>query len=233
MTKTPTIDALESEAGIDSLNISNHAKVKLKQRLSYPDDGLLGQAVEFVIRDNKVSTSYIQRKLKIGYNRAARIMEQLEDKGIVTACDEVGKRTITDKGKKSLEVANKIMDVSQQTGMPPDKVLKKAEKAAGITHDANDTPHSSVTKAAIKGDAKDVGGVAGTRLLSFVDRIERLEEEKAALMEDIKEVYAEAKGVGYDVKVMRKLIALRKMDTEKRREQEEILDLYKAAIGML
>lgn len=79
---------------------------------------------------------------------------------------------------------------------------------------------------------QDVGGVAGQRLNSFIERIERLEEEKAALMEDIKEVYAEAKGVGFDVKVMRKLISLRKMDTEKRRELEDILELYKAAIGM-
>lgn len=84
-----------------------------------------------------------------------------------------------------------------------------------------------------KSDApQDVGGVAGQRLASFIERIERLEEEKAALMEDIKEVYAEAKGVGFDVKVMRKLVGLRKMDTEKRRELEDILELYKSAIGM-
>ena len=79
---------------------------------------------------------------------------------------------------------------------------------------------------------QDVGGVAGQRLNSFIERIERLDEEKTALMEDIKEVYAEAKGVGFDVKVMRKLIGLRKMDTEKRRELEDVLELYKAAIGM-
>ncbi len=81
-------------------------------------------------------------------------------------------------------------------------------------------------------DAKDVGGVAGQRLKSFIERIENLEEEKAALMEDIKEVYAEAKGVGFDAKTMRKIVSLRKMDSEKRREAQEILDLYTAAIGM-
>lgn len=96
-----------------------------------------------------------------------------------------------------------------------------------------ETPHSSVTKAAIKGDAQDVGGVAGQRLKSFIERVERLEEEKAAVAEDIKEVYAEAKGVGFDAKTMRKLVSLRKMDAEKRREADEILDLYKSAIGML
>ncbi|MDH5722840.1 MAG: DUF2312 domain-containing protein [Alphaproteobacteria bacterium] len=81
-------------------------------------------------------------------------------------------------------------------------------------------------------ETKDVGGVAGQRLKSFIERVERLESEKAALMEDIKEVYAEAKGVGFDVKTMRKLIGLRKMETEKRREAEDLLDLYKSAIGM-
>ena len=82
------------------------------------------------------------------------------------------------------------------------------------------------------GEASDVGGVAGERLRSFIERIERLEEEKTALMEDIKEVYAEAKGTGFDAKTMRKIVSLRKMDTEKRRESEELLDLYKSAIGM-
>jgi len=84
-----------------------------------------------------------------------------------------------------------------------------------------------------QGEARDVGGVAGERLRSFIERIERLEEEKAALMEDIKETYAEAKGTGFDAKTIRKIVSLRKMDTEKRRESEELLDLYKSAIGML
>jgi len=78
----------------------------------------------------------------------------------------------------------------------------------------------------------DVGGVAGKRLKSFLDRVERLEEEKKGLAEDIKDIYAEAKGVGFDVKTMRKILKLRKMETEKRREEEELLELYKAAIGL-
>lgn len=80
-------------------------------------------------------------------------------------------------------------------------------------------------------EAKDVGGVAGTRLKAFIERVERLEEEKSTLMEDIKEVYAEAKGVGFDVKTIRKIVKLRKMDREKRREQGELLELYLSAIG--
>lgn len=69
-------------------------------------------------------------------------------------------------------------------------------------------------------------------LKAFIERIERLEEEKRALAEDIKEVYAEAKGTGYDVKIMRKIVSLRRQDRHKRREEEEILDLYLSALGM-
>jgi uncharacterized protein (UPF0335 family) len=83
------------------------------------------------------------------------------------------------------------------------------------------------------GKTTDTGGIGGERLRSFIERIERLEEEKAALMEDIKEVYAEAKGVGFDVKTIRKIVSLRKLDIEKRREADELLDLYKSAIGMM
>lgn len=83
-----------------------------------------------------------------------------------------------------------------------------------------------------QGEAADVGGVAGKRLKSFIERVERLEEEKAALAEDIKEVMAEAKATGFDTKTIRKVIKLRKMDIEKRREEDELLELYKAAIGL-
>ncbi len=69
-------------------------------------------------------------------------------------------------------------------------------------------------------------------LKAFIERIERLEEEKRALAEDIKEVYAEAKGTGYDIKIMRKIVSLRRQDRHKRREEEEILDLYLSALGM-
>lgn len=81
-------------------------------------------------------------------------------------------------------------------------------------------------------ETQDVGGVAGQRLKSFMDRIERLEDEKKGLADDIKDIYGEAKGVGFDVKTIRKLVRLRKMETEKRREEEELLELYKAAIGL-
>ena len=77
-----------------------------------------------------------------------------------------------------------------------------------------------------------VGGVSGERLIQLLERIERLEEEKAGLAEDIRDVYAEAKSAGYETKIMRQIVRLRKMDRQKRQEQEELLDLYKSAIGL-
>ena len=76
------------------------------------------------------------------------------------------------------------------------------------------------------------GPISADRLKSFVERIEKLEEERQAIGGDIREVYAEAKGVGYDVKTMRKVVALRKMDAADRAEQETLLDVYKNALGM-
>jgi uncharacterized protein (UPF0335 family) len=78
----------------------------------------------------------------------------------------------------------------------------------------------------------DGGGIAGKRLRTFIERIERLEEEKAALAADIREVYAEAKSDGFDAKTMRQVVKLRRMDSSDRQEQEALLDLYKAALGL-
>ena len=74
-------------------------------------------------------------------------------------------------------------------------------------------------------------GFARDVLKSFISRIERMEEEKAALLADIKEIYAEAKGTGFDTKILRKVIALRKMDKADRQEMEALVDLYMNAVG--
>lgn len=76
------------------------------------------------------------------------------------------------------------------------------------------------------------GGIAAAKLKSFVERIERLEAERAELTADIREVFSEAKGSGFDTKIMRQLIRLRKLETADRREQEELLELYRKALGM-
>lgn len=75
--------------------------------------------------------------------------------------------------------------------------------------------------------------VAADRLKSFVERIEKLEEEKKAIGADIRDVYSEAKGTGFDVKILRQVIKLRKMDSADRDEQDQLLDVYKHALGMV
>ena len=74
---------------------------------------------------------------------------------------------------------------------------------------------------------------AGGKLKSLIERIERLEEDKAAVSADLKEVYAEAKGEGFDVKILRKVVRLRKQDSAQRQEEEALIDLYIQAIGGL
>jgi uncharacterized protein (UPF0335 family) len=75
-------------------------------------------------------------------------------------------------------------------------------------------------------------GIAADRLKSFIERVERLEEDKAAVLTDIKDVYAEAKGTGFDTKIIRQIVRLRRMEHQARAEQEQLLELYKSALGM-
>lgn len=74
--------------------------------------------------------------------------------------------------------------------------------------------------------------VTGARIKAFIERVERMEEEKKAIAEDIKDVYAEAKATGFEPKILRKIVSMRKQNAEKRREEQELTDLYCAAIGM-
>lgn len=78
---------------------------------------------------------------------------------------------------------------------------------------------------------ESIGGVAKDQLKAFVSRVERLEEDKQAIMADTKEVYAEAKAMGFDTKILRKVIAIRKQDRNERAEQEALLELYLGALG--
>lgn len=82
------------------------------------------------------------------------------------------------------------------------------------------------------GPGHNVGSVAGERLRSIVERVERLDEERKALSADIKDIYQEARSAGFDVKVLRTLIKIRKQEPAEIEEQENLLDLYRRAIGM-
>ena len=85
----------------------------------------------------------------------------------------------------------------------------------------------------IPNDPNPTPSMAGDHIRSFIERIERLEEEKKALADDIKEIYAEAKGTGFDVKAMREIIRLRKMEKADRQERDYIINLYLHALGMI
>lgn len=116
------------------------------------------------------------------------------------------------------------------------KVIPGAAKA--VTAEAAGRPLKTDTRQIEAFSPKETGSsdahtVARTQLRSFIERIERLEEEKKTIAEDIKDVYGEAKGTGFDTKVLKKVIAIRKQDKDERMEQEAILDTYLAALGMI
>lgn len=93
-------------------------------------------------------------------------------------------------------------------------------------------PHADQANDTAEGADTEVGGIAADRLRSIVERIERLEGERKALGADIKDIFAEAKSAGFDVAVVRKLLALRKKEPAEVEEQETLLDLYRRALGM-
>lgn len=98
------------------------------------------------------------------------------------------------------------------------KPKEKTETKPGLGHNS--------------GKATQYGGVAGQHLKQFIERIERLNEDKQAIAEDIKEVFSEAKANGFDTKIMKKVISLRKLDAAEREEIETLIDVYKHALGM-
>jgi uncharacterized protein (UPF0335 family) len=106
--------------------------------------------------------------------------------------------------------------------------MMKGDAMALDTADSLDDDPLDAGKAA---EAK-VGGIAADRLRSLIERIERLEEERKALGSDIKDIYAEAKSAGFDVKVLRQIIRIRKQEPADVEEQETLLDVYRRALGM-
>lgn len=109
---------------------------------------------------------------------------------------------------------------------------------AGIPANSGTTEYAAAVASVASGGGEQShheagpGGATGARLRSFIERVERLEEEKAALAEDIKEVFGEAKSDGFDVKIIRQILKIRKMDDADRAEQEALLETYMSAIGM-
>lgn len=142
-----------------------------------------------------------------------------------------------DQAKALVDEHGSIRKAAANSGYSRDKIMrvlnnKKAAESTepGIGHNsdgAEKTQEKPKTKTGI-----DTMGITGDQLKSYIERIEKLEEEKANIGADIREVYSEAKANGFDTKVMRQLVRLRKMDQQDRAEQEELLHVYKTAIGM-
>lgn len=123
----------------------------------------------------------------------------------------------------------------------PDPTADTADTAATSAADraaqtsADGAPRSAKPKTTAPpagAKSNDAHGVAREQLRSFIERIENLEEEKKTIADDIKDVYGEAKGTGFDTKILRKVVAIRKQDADERAEQEAILDTYLHALGM-
>lgn len=184
-----------------------------------PETAEIEKAAAFVIDTGKCSTSELQRHLAIGYNRAARIIEALECAGVVTPADHIGKRDV---------VVNKI----------PEGILTVKVFTPGNMKKAHETMRRAQGKPPMKPDpsfdqaADNTYRVAANELRQFIERIGRLDAEKKDLAEQHKEVMSEAKSRGYDTKILRKVIALRKREPDDIAEEEAVMEMYKEALGM-
>lgn len=107
----------------------------------------------------------------------------------------------------------------------------KALAAGSAQRDVEDADHAGVHPDQLQRET-EVGGIAADRLRSIVHRVERLEGEKKALSSDIKDIFAEAKGAGFDVRALRQLIRMRKWDPADLEDHETLIDLYRRALGM-
>lgn len=185
------------------------------------DMRILAATAESAIRNHgKASTSFVQRTLGIGYNKAAELMEHLEAVGIVSKADHAGKRSILPPTTLTITAA----DGGQATGT-------LAEIGAALAMIEADTPPPPSPPAA--GHNSDPYAVTADELRQFIERTEQLEAERKDVAEQIKEVMAEAKGRGYDTKALRKILALRKKKPDELAEEEAVLEVYKAALGMV
>lgn len=182
------------------------SKEKEKIKVMFKGDKKMYEAAVDLIRENqRVSISFVQRKLKIGFNTASAILEQLQEDGIVSAPDCNGRREVL---------------VGPKANPNLGKVLKR-----------KDNPDEPVLEPVAEKDA-EVGGIAVDHLRSLIERIERLQEEAQGIASDIRDIFAEAKGAGFDVKIMRTILKLRKMNAADRDEQKILLETYRKALDI-
>lgn len=213
-----------TEVNLSPEDFDTFAKAK------YPDKLL--DAAEAAIRDKRCSTSRVQRALQIGYNAAARIVETLETFGVVSPTDETGKRTVLVEAVPDRLLAAVMVSSAGTELFAPDTATHASVMAALNAPSAEGKVSADDTPSADGEPSGGAYGVAAGELRQFIERYERLEAEKKDIADAQKEVMAEAKGRGYDTKVMRVIIALRKRDKDDIAEEECVLEMYKSALGM-
>jgi uncharacterized protein (UPF0335 family) len=184
------------------------------------------EALALVTADEgKPSPAWLQRKMQIGYDTAAGFISEMEANGVVSAPDRAGHRRVIGRDPE--------MTITMTTagGQPVTGTLAELKAATAILAGRKAAAASAPAE---KHDGDTVlNSNAQTQLRTIVERIERLEEDKAGVMADLKEVYAEAKGNGFDTKILRKVVRMRKQDKAKLSEEEALIDLYLSAIGGL
>lgn len=254
-------------------------------------DHLYARAVSVVTAERKASTSFVQRKLQIGYNTAAALMERMEAEGVVGPADYVGKREIlidaqpapesagaTSSPAVAGEVAGEVPPEGASQPQPapqpepealysgPTKrftcdgcdleatgpvdglplgwwtqtsgtlgTLFKCQTCAARSASRIATEHMTTEQIMSAGSdgaqVDEVTAAAQGRLKSYIDRLQRLREDALAVAGDMKDVFADAKGEGFDTKVMRRLLTEMSKDQQKRQEEQTLLELYASAIG--
>ncbi|QYJ00770.1 DUF2312 domain-containing protein [Thalassovita mediterranea] len=181
------------------------------------------QAREIMIENDRASVSFIQRKMTIGYNRAAAIMEHLEEKGFVSKPNHAGKRELLG-GNSTVTISGPGVEPITMSETEFHRAAAKAAQSVDMFPDAPEATKPPM-------DAGRLTEAAREKLRLTVERIERLEDEKKEVADQIKDVYAEAKAMGYDTKALRSVVKLRKIDRQEREEQDAVLETYLIALG--
>ena len=194
-------------------------------------DPLFSRAVMMVWKENNASTAFLQRSLGLGYNEASRLIERMQELAIVTEPDRMGIRKVRSPEdlRRAVQFRDLLTDVAGQDLATT--VLKAIFAEAALR------PKPATTKpAAQAGHNSSVhtySAATADELRQFIERFEQLATEKKDVAEQQKELMAEAKGRGYDTKILRMVIALRRRKADDLAEEEAILRLYKTALGMI
>ncbi|MGB9154380.1 MAG: DUF2312 domain-containing protein [Alphaproteobacteria bacterium] len=143
-------------------------------------------------------------------------------------CPECGEKGVTGNGV----CLSCMVKIVKNERMKTTEGMKAQLRVLEIQENTRNKMRAAMGHNSDKADPEETGGISGERLMSFVKRIESLNADKEAICDDLKEVFAESKAVGFENKIIRQVVKLRKLDVEKRRENEELLSLYMSAIGM-